>query len=82
MLDYKKCSIEDFNKAMENKDTDVKELSNEYLYILYTKFNADASACFQAGTSYAMGLSMKSKNRVNTYKEELHNRGINVFESQ
>lgn len=78
MLNYKECSIEDFNKAMENKDTNVKELSNEYLYILYTKFSADASVCFWAGTPYAMSISRKSENRVNIYKEELKNRGINV----
>lgn len=61
MLDYRECSIEDFNKAMENKNEDVKTLSNEHLYILYTKFKADASDCFQVGTSYAMSLSMRSK---------------------
>lgn len=79
MLNYKECSIEDFNKAMESKNEDVKTLSNEYLYILYTKFKADASACFQAGTSYTMILSRRSKDRVNTYKEELQHRGIKII---
>lgn len=79
MLDYRECSIEDFNKAMESKNEDVKTLSTEHLYILYTKFKADASACFQAGTSYAMSLSTRSKNRANAYKEELQQRGIKII---
>lgn len=79
MLNYKECSIEDFNKAMKSKNEDVKTLSNEYLYILYTKFKADASACFQAGTSYAMSLSRSSKNTANVYKEELQHRGIKII---
>lgn len=79
MLDYRECSIEDFNKAMENKNEDVKTLSNEHLYILYTKFKADASDCFQVGTSYAMSLSMRSKKRANAYKAELQHRGIKII---
>lgn len=79
MLNYKECSIEDFNKAMESENEDVKTLSNEYLYILYTKFKADASVCFQTGTSYAMSLSRRSKDRANTYKEELQRRGIKII---
>ena len=79
MLNYRDCSIEDFNKAMEEKNTDVKDISNEHLYILYTKFKADASTCFRARTSYASGLGRSSENQANLYKEELNRRGINVL---
>lgn len=30
MLNYKKCSIEDFDAAMKEKDEDVKTISNTY----------------------------------------------------
>lgn len=76
MLNYKDCSIEDFNAAMQEKNDDVKTISNEHLYILYTKFKAGASTCFHAGTSYASGLGISSENRAKTYKDELKNRGI------
>ena len=79
MLNYKECSIEDFNDAMSRKNTDVKEISNEYLYILYTKFKADASVCFYAGTSYGSSLGRSSEQKAKIYKDELLNRGINVL---
>lgn len=79
MLNYKECSIEDFNEAMSRKNTDVKEISNDYLYILYTKFKADASVCFHAGTSYGRGLGISSEQKAKMYKDELLNRGINVL---
>lgn len=78
MINYKECSIEDFNNAIKSKDADIKTLSNEYLYILYTKFEADAFACYQAGTLYSMEISRKSKEDAGKYKEELQKRGFNV----
>lgn len=79
MLNYKECDINDFNEAMKNKDMDVKNISDTHLYILYTKFKADALACFYAGTSYARGLGIESENQAKIYKEELQNRGINFL---
>lgn len=79
MLNYKECSIDDFNEAMKNKNMDVKSISDEHLYILYTKFKADASACFYAGTSYARTLGAFSEKQAQSYKEELQNREINVL---
>lgn len=78
MLDYKNCSIEDFIKAMSQKNEDLKHISSEYLYILYTKFKADAIACGRAGTSYASGLRIDSNKRADLYKEELLRRGIDA----
>lgn len=79
MLNYRECDINDFNEAIKNKDMDVKNISNTHLYILYTKFKADALACFYAGTSYARYLEGLSEDRAKVYKEELQNRGINVL---
>ena len=76
MLNYKECHIDDFTKAMEQKNADVKTISNEYLYILYTKFMADARQCFYAGTMYARGIGYKSENQAEIYKKELLNRGV------
>lgn len=82
MLNYKECDIKDFNEAMGKKDMDVKDISNEHLYILYTKFKADAQACFNAfrGESvYQRSIRHRSENRARGYKEELQKRGINVL---
>lgn len=78
MLNYKDCNIKDFNEAMKQKDVEVKNISNVHLYILYTKFKADAATCFYAKTSYASGLGISSEHRANLYKKELLNRGIMV----
>ncbi len=78
MLNYKECTIDDFNNAMKEKNGDIKTISNEHLYILYTKFKADASQCFYAGTSYSVGLGKDSESQAEIYKKELLNRGIDV----
>lgn len=78
MLDYKECSIEAFNAAMKEKNKDIKNISDTNLYILYTKFKADALTCFHARTSYASDLGVSSENQAETYKKELQSRGINV----
>lgn len=79
MLNYKECSIEEFNAAMKEKDNDVQSISDSRLYILYTKFNADALQCAYARTSYSSGLSISSRQRANTYKAELLRRGADVI---
>lgn len=82
MLNYKECDIKDFNEALEKKDMDVKDISDEHLYILYTKFKADAQNCFDAfrsETVYQRSIRMRSENRAKGYKEELQKRGIDVF---
>ena len=76
MLNYKECHIDDFNKAMEQKNVDIKTISNEDLYILYTKFMADARQCFYTGTSYASEIGYKSEKQAEMYKTELRSRGI------
>ena len=78
MLNYKECDIADFNDAMQEKDRDAKEISDAHLYILYTKYTADASSCFYSESSYATGLGIASKNRAKVYKEELQRRGISL----
>lgn len=78
MLNYKECSIEDFNLALSQKDADIKTISNSYLYILYTKFASDASQCFYAGSSYAAGIGLSSQNKAIAFKTELRRRGIQI----
>lgn len=78
MLNYKECSTEDFINAMKKQNADIKSISDSHLYILYTKFKADASVCFGAGTGYATGLGIISRNKAASYKEELQNRGVGV----
>lgn len=79
MLNYKECSIEDFNAAMKEKNSDVETISTPHLYILYTKFKSDASACSHIKTSYASGLVISSKSQAEVYKKELQKRGITVL---
>lgn len=78
MLDYKRCDIADFESAMAQKDENVKNISTEHLYILYTKFMADACAYSSVGTFYPMGLGISSKKRAQTYLEELKARGVQI----
>lgn len=72
--DYKNCDLDDFKQAMSQKNDDVETISTEYLYILYTKFMADANQCAYAGTSYTYGLSISSKKQAEKYKAEIMKR--------
>ena len=78
MLNYKECDIKDFEKAMELKNTDIKTISTEHLYILYTKFKADAYTCYYQGGSYANNIGDRSNKKAEAYKIELNNRGIEI----
>lgn len=72
--DYKNCDLADFMQAMSQKDDNVETISTEYLYILYTKFMADADQCAYTGTPYAHGLSISSKKQAEKYKAEIMKR--------
>ena len=74
MKDYKECNIKDFESAMRKKDDDVKTLTNEELYILATKFEADAWQLAYAGTSYSNSLRTRSEIRAKSYRDELDRR--------
>ena len=82
MLTYKECNPDEFNRAMSEKDTDVKFISTEHLYILYTKFKNDALNLFSHGSSYAMSLGGKSQSRMKTYEAELIQRGVDIASGQ
>lgn len=62
MLDYRECSIEEFNTAMQEKDNDVQSISN---------FRADATQCAYAGTSYASGLPCNKSSQEKDYSNEV-----------
>ena len=72
--DYKNCDADDFKRAMSQKDDAVETISTKYLYILYTKFMADANQCAYAGTSHTYGLSISSKKQAKKYKAEIMKR--------
>lgn len=75
MLNYRDCKIEDFNHAISLKDENVKEISTEFLYILYTKFMAD-SARVKCNNSYSIGIHYSSKNKAEVFEKELIERGV------
>ena len=77
-LNYKECSIEDFNSAMSQKNADVTTISDAHLYILYTKFSADALQCFHASKSYATGIGYSSQAKADAFKAELLRRGVKI----
>ena len=76
MLDYKECSLAEFETAMQQKNADISTISSEHLFILYTKFKADARVCSRARTSYAYGVGLDSSRKADAYKEELQRRGF------
>lgn len=78
MLDYKECSLAEFEAAMQQKNTDISTISSEHLFILYTKFKADACTCSRVRTSYAYGVGLDSSRKADTYKEELQRRGFMI----
>ena len=78
LLNYKECHIDDFNEALKLKDVDVETISNEYLYVLYTKFKADAKICANTQTSYAYGVGFHPSQRAKIYKNELVRRGVSL----
>lgn len=78
MQDYKSCSIEDFESAMKLKNADPKTLSDEQLYILYTKFHSDAMHCKYVGSTYSHGVGIDSEKHAQIYADELKLRNISV----
>lgn len=82
MKDYKECSDAEFKNAMAKKDADVETLTNQELYILKTKFYADAAQCRNGSSSYAMGLSISSSNRAKRYDDELRARMLDGKEQK
>lgn len=42
MVDYRNCTDNMFNSAMAMKNKDVDKIPTNYLYILYTKYKAEA----------------------------------------
>lgn len=73
--DYKQCTDAEFETALNMWKSEVKEIPDIYLYILYTKFDADANA-LSGISSYATGLSIDSRKKSEAYKRELIRRGL------
>ena len=79
MLNYKECSKDAFDRAMKQKGEDVSKISDEDLYILYTKFMADARQAFSFGSTYASGIGRQSQRKADAYKAELLRRGRQLW---
>ena len=67
MLDYRKCSEESYKRAMASKDKDIRRIPREYLYILYTKYKADAVKL----RAVDMEKALEAKRRKQMYWNEL-----------
>ena len=80
MLNYLECSIKDFNEAMNVKDEDVKNISSEYLYILFTKYSSDYRVVKDSHNLTHKRISKEITRKKELYKQELNNRGIEVEE--
>jgi hypothetical protein len=79
MQNYKECRKDVFDEAMKQKDEDVSRISDENLYILYTKFRADARQAFSFGSTYASGIGRQSQRKADAYKAELLRRGRQLW---
>lgn len=77
MKNYKECSDEEYERALSQKNTkNLKEITDEDLYILYTKFMHDYCTIDSSWSSYTLDLSIKYKQRIDLYEKELKRRGI------
>lgn len=74
LANYKDCHIDDFKAAIKLKNADPKTISTEYLYILYTKYKADAFQCYRAQTSYGNDIAKKSEDHAELFRKELISR--------
>lgn len=85
MKNYKECSDEEFEAAMAEKDKTVTEISDEHLYILFTKYRADVNqllinTAFSRDNSYSNSILDKTKEKRDAYFAELSQRNIEIKE--
>lgn len=82
MNNYKECSISDFNDAMdtmrkiESGKVPISEVSDEKLYIMYTKMSADYVHLGRVGSTYAKGLQSSTGKVVDIIDAELIKRSV------
>lgn len=74
LTNYKNCHIDDFKAAMKLKNADPKTIPTKYLYILYTKYKADAFQCYKAQTFYGNNIAKKSEDHAESFRKELISR--------
>lgn len=79
MLDYRNCSIEEFEAAMKavGHAHDYSKVSTEHLFIAYTKYRADVSY-LKCCTTWACALKLiiSSDKKAEEIKAELARRGF------
>ena len=64
MVDYRNCTDDMFNRAMAMKNKDVDKIPTNYLYILYTKYKAEAVKLKTVDQLKAMEAQKKNKIEV------------------
>ena len=70
MVDYRNCTDNMFNSAMAMKNKDVDKIPTNYLYILYTKYKAEAVKLKTVDQLKAM----EARERKKKYWNELYRR--------
>lgn len=70
MVDYRNCTDNMFNSAMAMKNKDVDKIPTNYLYILYTKYKAEAAKLKTVDQLKAM----EARERKKKYWNELYRR--------
>ena len=70
MVDYRNCTDNMFNRAMAMKNKDVDKIPTNYLYILYTKYKAEAVKLKAVDQLKAM----EARERKKKYWNELYRR--------
>lgn len=77
MKDYKECSDDEFNEAMDVMRAlkagtiSIETVSTAQLNIMYTKMRADYSHLSGVAGSYAMGLRISTRKTMETLEAEL-----------
>ena len=82
MLNYLECNIKDFNAALDKRNENVKELSSEHLYILFTKYDSDYKVAKNSNSKLHNRITKEIARKKEEYKQELLKRGIEINETE
>lgn len=77
MDNYKDCSYDDFKNAMDHysKDKVLSNFTDNELFIILTKYEADKLQLLYARTSYTSELAYKCTDTIRNIEHELKIRG-------
>ena len=74
MVDYRNCTDDMFNRAMAMKNKDVDKIPTNYLYILYTKYKAEAVKLKAVDQLKAAEARKEKRNIGMNYQKKKRNR--------